>query len=161
MESVNEFTKIMENLSNNKLLEVLKARNTFQENAKIAAISESIKRNLIIDENDLNEKYPIIVDEDNLDEKLNEQGFLKFKAKIQNILLVLIFNFIWVFIVVKIKNRGRELSILDFWYPILFAISIYACYKNYSNLFAKILIWVTAFTLIMTVLSIILTYKFL
>lgn len=40
----NEFTKIMENHSNEKLLEVLETRNKFQENAKIAAIAEALKR---------------------------------------------------------------------------------------------------------------------
>ncbi|MDG2432434.1 hypothetical protein, partial [Flavobacterium sp.] len=91
----------------------------------------------------------------NLDDKLNEQGFLEFEGKIKNIILVFIFNFIWVFIVVQINNK--EFSIFDFWYPIIFAISIYGCYKNYSKLFANVLIWITAFTLVMTFLSIVYT----
>lgn len=152
---MNEFTKIMENHSNEKLLEVLETRNKFQENAKIAAVAEALKRGLILDENELIEKFPINVESNNLKGKLVEEGFLEFKKKIEKILLVLIFNFIWVFIVVQINNK--ELSIFDFWYPLAFAISIYACYINYSKLFANILIWVTAFTLVMTVLSIVYT----
>lgn len=156
----NEFTKIMENHSNDKLLDVLKTRNKFKEEAKNAAISEALIRGLIISENDLNEKFPINVETNNLERKLVEEGFLEFKKKIENILLVLIFNIIWIFIVVQINNK--KFSIFDFWYPIAFAFFIFACYKNYSKLFANILIWVTAFTFVMTVLSIVYTlYYFL
>jgi hypothetical protein len=159
---MNEFTKIMENHSNDKLVEVLKSRNTYQENAKIAAITESIKRNLIIDENDLNEKFPINIETNNLNEKLVEEGSLEFKKKIKNIILVLVFNFIWIFIVVQINSNvnHKELSIFDFWYPITFASIIFICYRNYSKLFANIVIWITALTLLTTFLSVIYTLYF-
>jgi len=155
----NEFTKIMENHSNEKLLEILESRNKFQENAKIAAVSEALKRRLILDDNDLNEKFPINKEPNNLNKKLVENGFLEFKKKIQNMLLVLIFNFIWVFIVVQINVNvnHKEASIFDFWYPISFALLIYICYKNYSKLFANIIIWLTAITLVFTSISVIYT----
>lgn len=153
---MNEFTKMKESHSNEILLET---GNKFQDNAKIAAVTKALKNELIIDKNDLKQINQINVESNNLKEKIVDDGLLEFNKKFRIILLVLIFNFIWVFIVVQINYK--ELSNFDLWYPVAFSISMYACFKNYNKVFAKILIWLTAFTLVKTVLSIIFTLYYL
>mgnify|MGYP001551922464 FL=1 len=41
------------------LIKTLKTRNTYQKEAVDAAVKEAIKRRLILNEQDLNEKYPV------------------------------------------------------------------------------------------------------
>lgn len=148
----NEFTEIMENHSNEKLLDVLKTRNKFQEKAKNAAIFEALKRGLIIDENDLSEKFPINVETNNLDEKLVEEGFLEFKKKTSSIFLIIVFSFCWIFFT---QLSSYDKSIIAYWKPILLSIMTIFCYKNYSKLFANVIVWASAVLLVSTVLSVI------
>ncbi|MBP6039954.1 MAG: hypothetical protein KA523_07135 [Flavobacterium sp.] len=149
---MNEFTKIMKNHSNDKLLEVLETRNKFQENAKIAAITEAIKRGLILDENDLNEKFPINVESKSLEEKLVEEGFLEFKKKTSNIFLIIVFSFCWIFFTqITISDK----NLIVYWKPVMLSIMTIFCYKNYSKLFANVIVWASAVLLVSTVLSVI------
>lgn len=150
--TTNEFTKIMEEHSNDKLLEVLKTRNKFQENATNAAISEAQKRGLILDENDLKEKFPINIESNNLQEKLVEEGFLEFKKKTSSIFLIIVFSFCWIFYTQLTLNGG---SLIAYSKPILLSIMTIMCYNNYSKLFANIIIWASAILLVSTVLSVI------
>jgi hypothetical protein len=61
MASEHDFKKVMSEHSDDKLIEVLIKRIGYQPTAVEAAIEEAIKRNLIVDENDLEEKYPLVV----------------------------------------------------------------------------------------------------
>lgn len=61
MSSKHDFKKVMSEHTDNKLIEVLIKRISYQPAAVEAAIEEAIKRNLIVDENDLEEKYPLVV----------------------------------------------------------------------------------------------------
>lgn len=149
---MNEFTKIMENHSNDKLLEVLETRNKFQEKAENAAIFEALKRGLIIDENDLNEKFPINVETSNLAEKLVEEGFLEFKKKTSSIFLIIVFSLCWIFFT---QLTQYDKSIIAYGKPILLSIMTIFCYMNYSKLFANVIIWASAILLVSTVLSVI------
>ena len=153
--TTNEFTKIMEEHSNDKLLEVLKTRNKFQENAKIAAIAEALKRGLILDENDLDVKFPINNESINLKEKLAEEGFIEFKNKLSKINFILILNIIW-FVGVDIITKN-DFIISDFWFQITFVLLTCLCYQYYSKLFANIIIWIAAILFIRTAFSIIIT----
>lgn len=156
---MNDFSKKMSEHSDQKLLEVLEFRNKYQEQAIEAAVQEAINRGLIENLDDVNQKFPIKDSANKLDEKSLDEGFFEFKRKISNIILVLIFNFIWVFIVVQISINlhHTEFSIFNFWYPIVFGFLIYYTYNNYNKLLANIVIWITALTFVITLISIVYT----
>jgi GTP:adenosylcobinamide-phosphate guanylyltransferase len=76
--SESEFTRIMEEHSDEKLIAVLKNRKDYKKEAKEAALIEAIKRKIIVDDSDLQMKYPSYINE--LDDSIN-QNYIK----IQNI----------------------------------------------------------------------------
>lgn len=156
---MNEFSKKMSEHSNQKLLEVLEFRNKYQEQAIKAAVQEAINRGLIDNLEDVNQKFPYKDSSNTLGEKSFEEEFFEFKKKITNIILVLIFNFIWIFIVVQININlhNTEFSIFNFWYPIVFGFLIYYTYNNFNKLIANIVIWITALTFVLTIISILYT----
>ena len=56
---INPFKKVMAGHSDNQLKQVLKERHNYQELAVDAAVNEAIKRSLLKDRKDLEEKFPI------------------------------------------------------------------------------------------------------
>lgn len=74
------FTEVMSNHSDEKLVEILSNRNKYQNIAVDAAIKESIDRKIIIDINDLEAKYPIsnIISVQN---EINEQEYISAKKE--------------------------------------------------------------------------------
>ncbi|MCW1149184.1 hypothetical protein [Flavobacterium lacisediminis] len=145
--------------SDKKLLEVLEFRNKYQELAIEAAVQEALNRGLIESIEDVNEKFPIEVNLNELDKKIDDEGFYDFKKKIPNIILVLILNFIWIFIVVQINYNlnHTEFSIFNFWYPVFFSFLVYYTYNKYNKLLANIVVWLTALTFVLTIISILYT----
>lgn len=74
------FTEVMSNHSDEKLIEILSNRNKYQDIAVDAAINESIDRKIIIDINDLEAKYPMssILSVQN---ELSEQEYISTKKE--------------------------------------------------------------------------------
>ncbi len=156
---MNCFSKKMSEHSDKKLLEVLEFRNKYQELAIEAAVQEALNRGLIESIEDVNEKFPIKVNLNEVDKKIVDEGFSDFKKKIPNIILVLILNFIWIFIVVQINYNlnHTEFSIFNFWYPVFFSFLVYYTYNKYNKLLANIVVWLTALTFVLTIISILYT----
>ena len=74
------FTEVMSNNSDEKLIEILSNRNKYQNIAVDAAIKESIDRKIIIDINDLETKYPMsnIISVQN---EISEQEYISTKKE--------------------------------------------------------------------------------
>ena len=74
------FTEVMSNHSDEKLIEILSNRNKYQDIAVDAAIKESIDRKIIIDINDLEAKYPMssIISVQN---EISEQEYISTKKE--------------------------------------------------------------------------------
>ena len=139
MES-NHFTIIMSEHSDIKLIDVLKNRKDYEQEAVQAAVLEAIKRNIIIDKNDLDLKYPIIIETEN---KLDiEFGHESKKADFRK-------NSIYLYLIGAACGFSIIFSFGSIPYiPIIYLVSVFICSIKYSNIFANILIWVSAFQIL-------------
>ena len=150
----NEFTTIMKNHSNENLLEVLKNRDKFQDEAKSAAVLESVLRGLITDENDLNEKYPLYVQPKEIKEEVSDIEFKEFEDKTLKIFILIVVSLGLIFF-----NRLplKDENVFAYWMPVALSIITVYCYNSYSRLLAKIVIWFAAILLVITSIGLVTT----
>ena len=78
--STNNFEIIMDGHSDKMLIDILKNRNDYQQEASACAIQESINRKIIDDWDDLQIKYPVFQEMKHVESE-NEINFRKEKAK--------------------------------------------------------------------------------
>ena len=141
------FELIMAEHTDERLIDVLKKRNKYQEKAVRAAIKESINRNLILDSNDLEIKFPIA---DQVQEKTKKElGLFGKKIDFQKSTTVL-----------YMIGIGAGLSIVILLttvpiVPIIYLGLVYYCSKYYNHTLANVIIWIAAFQVVAVIFSII------
>ena len=140
------FEKVMSEHSDEKLMDVLRNRKDYQEDAVEVAIKEAINRNIISDLNDLENKYPIY---DKEPEKITKElRFLGQRIDFQKSSKVL-----------YMIGIGSGLSIALFLFtipivPIIFLGMVYYCSKYYNHTLANVIIWIAAFQIVAVILYI-------
>lgn len=145
--STNSFETIMSEHNDERLIDVLKNRNNYQENAIQAAINEGIKRNIIKDINDLEKKYPIITPIPDFVQK--EIRFFNKKIDFRKNTHVL--YLIGVGSIVSIVFLLKSIPYL----PIIYLLLVFYCSKNYNHTLAIIIIWLSAFQIVAILLFIV------
>ena len=145
--STNSFETIMSEHNDERLIDVLKNRNNYQENAIQAAINEGIKRNIIKDINDLEKKYPIITPiPDFVQKKIRF-----FNKKIDFRKNTHVLYLIGVGSIVSIVFLLKSIPYL----PIIYLLLVFYCSKNYNHTLAIIIIWLSAFQIVAILLFIV------
>ena len=138
--STNSFETIMTEHNDERLIDVLKNRSKYQENAMQAAINEGIKRNIIKDIDDLEKKYPIITPIPDIIQK--EIRFFNKKIDFKKNTHVL--YLIGVGSIVSIVFLLKSIPYL----PIIYLLLVFYCSKNYNHTLANIIIWLSAFQIV-------------
>ena len=141
------FEKIMTEHSDERLIDVLKNRNEYQEKAVEAAIKEAIKRNLILDSNELDSKFPI---SDKEQEKIKKELSL-FGKKIDFQKSTTVLYMIGIGTGLSIGILLRSVPII----PIVYLGLVFYCSKYYNNTLANVIIWIAAFEIVAVILYII------
>ena len=141
------FEKIMTEHSDERLIDVLKNRNEYQEKAVEAAIKEAIKRNLILDSDELDSKFPI---SDKEQEKIKKELSL-FGKKIDFQKSTTVLYMIGIGAGLSIGILLRSVPII----PIVYLGLVFYCSKYYNNTLAKVIIWIAAFEIVAVILYII------
>ena len=145
--STNSFETIMSEHNDERLIDVLKNRNNYQENAIQAAINEGIKRNIIKDINDLEKKYPIITPIPDFVQKkirfFNEK--IDFRKNTHVLYLIGVGS------IVSIVFLLKSIPYL----PIIYLLLVFYCSKNYNHTLAIIIIWLSAFQIVAILLFIV------
>lgn len=138
--STNSFETIMSEHNDERLIDVLKNRNNYQENAIQAAINEGIKRNIIKDIDDLEKKYPINTPIPDFVQK--EISFFNKKIDFRKNTHVL--YLIGVGSIVSIVFLLKSIPYL----PIIYLFLVFYCSKKYNHTLANIIIWLSAFQIV-------------
>ena len=144
--SDDNFETIMKEHSDEKLIDVLKKRDGYQEEAIDSAIKEAIKRKLIIDSNELDVKFPI---KDEKKEKIKKElGLFGKKIDFQKNK-----NFLYLI------GIGTGLFGILFLgavpiVPIIYIGLVYYCSKYYKHNLANVIIWIASFQIVAVILYI-------
>ena len=145
--SSNTFESIMSEHNDERLIDVLKNRNNYQENTVQAAINEGIKRNIIKDIEDLEKKYPIITPIPDFVQK----DIRFFNKKIDFRKTTHVLYLIGVGSIVSIVFLLKSIPYL----PIIYLLLVFYCSKNYNHTLANVIIWFAAFQIVAIFLFII------
>ena len=141
------FEMIMTEHSDERLIDVLKKRNEYQEKAVEAAIKEAINRNLILDSNELDIKFPIV---DKEKEKIKKElGLFGKKIDFQKSTTVLYMIGIGAGLSIGILLSSLPIV------PIIYLGLVYYCSKYYNHTLANVIIWIAALQVVAVILYII------
>ena len=141
------FEMTMTEHSDERLIDVLKKRNEYQEKAVEAAIKEAINRNLILDSNELDIKFPIVDKEQEKTKK--ELGLFGKKIDFQKSTIVLYMIGIGAGLSIGILLSSLPIV------PIIYLGLVYYCSKYYNHTLANVIIWIAAFQVVAVILYII------
>ena len=138
--------KVMSEYSDEKLMDLLRNRNDYQENAVEVAIKEAINRNIISDLNDLENKYPIYNKEH--EKFTKELRFLRQRIDFQESTKVLYLIEIGFGLSYAIYSSSIPIG------PIIYLGMIYYCSKYYNHTLANVIIWIVVFQIVAIILYI-------
>lgn len=132
------FEMTMKVHSDEKLIDVLKKRNKYQDKAVEAAIKEVINRKLILNSNELDIKFPIVDEEQEITKK-ELLDLFENKIDFQESTTILYIIGICTGLLIVITY-----SLLPT-VPIIYLGLVYFCSKYYNNTLAKVINWIAIF----------------